>query len=46
MFDRHDMYKGKPVVDQSDEAFEFNLGSEIEPRMVKIGKELLRPKER
>jgi hypothetical protein len=38
MFDRHDMYKGKPVVDQSDEAFEFNLGSENNTRMIKIGK--------
>jgi hypothetical protein len=38
MFDIHDMYKGKPVVDQSDEVFEFNLGSENNPRMIKIGK--------
>jgi hypothetical protein len=32
MFDRHDMYKGKPVIDQSDEAFEFNLGSKNESK--------------
>jgi hypothetical protein len=38
MFDRHDMYKGKLVVDQSDKVLEFNIGSGIEPRMVKIGK--------
>jgi hypothetical protein len=38
MFDKHDMYKGNPVVDQSDKAFEFHIGSGIEPRMVKIGK--------
>jgi hypothetical protein len=38
MFDRHDMYKGKLVVDQSDKVLEFNIGSKIEPRMVKIGK--------
>jgi hypothetical protein len=38
MFDRHDMYKGKPIVDQSDEAIEFNIGSENSPRMIKIGK--------
>jgi hypothetical protein len=37
MFDRDDMYK--PVVDQFDKTFEFNLCSENEPRMVKIEKE-------
>ena len=38
MFYKHDMYKGKLVVDQFDKAFEFNLGSKNEPRMVNIGK--------
>jgi hypothetical protein len=38
MFDRHDMYKGKVVVDQSDKCFEFNIGSGIESRMENIGK--------
>jgi hypothetical protein len=38
MFDRHDMYKEKLVVDQSDEAFEFDIGSENNPRVIKIGK--------
>jgi hypothetical protein len=26
MFGRHDMYEGKPIIDQYDEAFEFNIG--------------------
>jgi hypothetical protein len=38
MFDRHDVYRGKPVEEQSDKVLEFNIGMEIEPRMVKIGK--------
>jgi hypothetical protein len=38
MFDRHDMYKGKPIVDQFDEVIEFNIGSKNNPRMIKIGK--------
>jgi hypothetical protein len=39
MFDKHDMYKGKPIIDQSEKAFEFNLDSKNDPRMIKIGKE-------
>jgi len=38
MFDRQDVYKGKPVEEQSDNVLEFNIGTELEPRMVKIGK--------
>jgi hypothetical protein len=38
MFDRHDIYRGKPVEDHSDKVLEFNIGTKIEPRMVKIGK--------
>jgi hypothetical protein len=38
MFDRHhDMYKWKPIIDQYDEAFDFNLGSKNDPIMIKIG---------
>jgi hypothetical protein len=38
MFYRHDMYTGKLVIDQSNDAFEFNLDSKNDPRMVKMGK--------
>jgi hypothetical protein len=38
MFDMHGLYKRKPILDQSDKVLEFNIGSKIEPRMVKIGK--------
>jgi hypothetical protein len=38
LFDRHDVYKGKNPKQQTDEALEFNIGTEIDPRMVKIGK--------
>jgi hypothetical protein len=38
MFDRHDIDKGKNVVDQYNEAFKFNIGSQNNPRMVKISK--------
>jgi len=38
IFKRHDMYKGRYVVDQSDKCFEFNLGSKIEPIMINIEK--------
>jgi hypothetical protein len=38
MFENMTCTKGKLVVDQSDKYFEFNLGLENEPRMVKIGK--------
>jgi hypothetical protein len=37
MFYKRDMYKGKFVVYQCDKSFDFNLGSENEPRMVNIG---------
>jgi hypothetical protein len=37
IFDRHDMYKGKKVIDQSEEYFEINIGSTYTPRMVKLG---------
>jgi hypothetical protein len=38
MFDRHDMHKGKPIVDQSDKFLEFNIDSKIETRMEKTRK--------
>jgi hypothetical protein len=38
MFEIHDLYKGKSIVDQSDKVLEFNIGSKIKPRMIKIGK--------
>jgi ribonuclease HI len=38
LFDRHDVYKGKNPKKQTDEALEFNIGTEMDPRMVKIGK--------
>jgi hypothetical protein len=38
IFDRHDMYKGKLVIDKFEEAFEINIGSTSSPRMIKIGK--------
>jgi hypothetical protein len=39
MFDGfHGMYKEKPIVDQSDEAIEFNIGSKSSRRIIKIGK--------
>jgi hypothetical protein len=38
LFDRHDVYKGKNPKQQIDEALEFNIDIEIDPRMVKIGK--------
>jgi hypothetical protein len=38
LFDRHDVYKGKNPKKQVDEALEFNIDTEIDPRMVKIGK--------
>ena len=38
LFDRHDVFKGKRANKQAEEALEFNIGTEIDPRMVKIGK--------
>jgi hypothetical protein len=38
LFDRHDVFKGKRPNKQADEALEFNIGTEIDPRMIKIGK--------
>jgi hypothetical protein len=39
LFDRHDVFKGKRTNKlQAEEALEFNIGTEIDPRMVKIGK--------
>jgi hypothetical protein len=38
LFDKHDVFKRKGASKQADEALEFNVGTEIDPRMVKIGK--------
>jgi hypothetical protein len=38
LFDRHDVFKGKRPNKQVDKALEFNIGIEIDPRMIKIGK--------
>jgi hypothetical protein len=38
LFDRHDIFKKKKPSKQVDESLEFNIGTEIDPRMVKIGK--------
>jgi hypothetical protein len=38
LFDRHDVFKGKRANKQAEEALEFNIGTEMDPRMVKIGK--------
>jgi hypothetical protein len=38
LFDRHDVFKGKRTNKQDEEALEFNIGTEMDPRMVKIGK--------
>lgn len=38
IFYRHDMYKGKPVVDQYGDVIEVNIGSNSIPRMIKIRK--------
>jgi hypothetical protein len=38
LFDKHDVLKRKGARKQADEALEFNIGTEIDPRMVKIGK--------
>jgi hypothetical protein len=39
LFDRHDVFKGKRPKKQVDEALEFNIGTEIDPIMIKIGKD-------
>lgn len=47
MLDRNDMCKGKPIIDQFHEAFEYNLGSENNPRMIKtVQRETLPMKEK
>jgi len=38
MFDIYEMYKGKPIIDQYYEAFEFNISSKNDQRMLKKGK--------
>jgi hypothetical protein len=38
LFDRHNVYKGKNPKKQIDEDLEFNIDTEMDPRMVKIGK--------
>jgi hypothetical protein len=37
MFDKHEVYKGKFIKEQSDKVLEFNIGTRIKPRMIKIG---------
>jgi hypothetical protein len=38
LFDRHDVFKGKRTNKQAEEALEFNIGTKMDPRTVKIGK--------
>jgi hypothetical protein len=38
LFDRFDVFKGKRTNKQVEEALEFNIGTKMDPRMVKIGK--------
>jgi hypothetical protein len=38
LFDRHDVFKGKRPNKQAEEDLEFNIGTEMDPWMVKIGK--------
>jgi ribonuclease HI len=38
LFHRHDVFKGKITNKQAEEALDFNIGTEMDPRMVKIGK--------
>jgi hypothetical protein len=38
VFDRHDVFKGRRANKQAKDALEFNIGTEMDPRMVKIGK--------
>ena len=37
LFDRHNVYKGKNPKQQTDKVLEFNIGTKMDPRMVKIG---------
>jgi ribonuclease HI/transposase InsO family protein len=38
LFDRHDVFKGRRNNKQVEDALEFNVGTEMDPRTVKIGK--------
>jgi hypothetical protein len=38
LFDRNDMYKGKPSNKISDEIVEYNIGTEESPKLIKFGK--------
>jgi hypothetical protein len=38
LFDIHDVFKGRRPNKQAGEALEFNIGTEIDPRMINIGK--------
>jgi hypothetical protein len=38
LFDRHDVFKGRRTNKQAEEALEFNIGTEMDPRAVNIGK--------
>jgi hypothetical protein len=38
LFDRNDMYKGKPSIKISDEINECNIGTEESPKLIKFGK--------
>jgi ribonuclease HI len=38
LFDRNDVFKGRRPNKQAEEALKFNIGTEMDPRMVKIGK--------
>lgn len=38
LFDRNDMYKGKPSSKIDDEVIEFNIGTKESPKVVKFGK--------
>jgi hypothetical protein len=38
LFDKHDIFKGKWGNKRADETLEFNISTEIDPRMIKIGK--------
>jgi ribonuclease HI len=38
LFDRHDVFKGRRNNKQVEDALEFNIGTEIDPRTIKIGK--------
>jgi hypothetical protein len=38
LFDRHDVFKGRRTNKQVEDALEFNIGTEMDPREFKIGK--------